>query len=106
MELEGHINKLKISTQAFTELKGLTIDQAITLALAAHKEYALDQRTEYIQAGRQDQRESNKDAWKKEPASPSQKDTLHKAKIDFKPELTKGEADILIKELTAKRAQK
>lgn len=106
MELEEHINKLKIAMQAFLELEGIEKEEALSLAQSAHREYALDKRTEYIAASRgkgavvMEDKVSN---WKDEPATQPQKDRLYNARVPFDASITKGEADALIKKLPPRR---
>lgn len=103
MELEEHINKLKIAYQAFSDVVSLSEMTVCDLAKAAHEQWSLDMRTEYIRehptkyGGEKSQGNA---PWRDEPASTPQKGVLTRAGIAFNPDITKGQASDLIEKLT------
>jgi len=106
MELEDHINKLKIAMQAFIALEGIGKDQALSLAQSAHREWALDQRTEYIAASRKGAAvagEAERTSWRDEPATEKQIAILERSKVPHVQGIKKGEASDLIETIMAKR---
>lgn len=106
MELEEHINKLKIAMAAFITLEGIGKDQALSLAQSAHREWALDQRTELIAKLRGHTAvadEQEKPSWRDEPATAKQLTILKRANTPHLENITKGEASDLIETIMARR---
>jgi len=102
MEIEEHINKLKIAYQAFSEIEGLSEMTVCDLAKAAHEQWALDQRTKFIQEEREKYgtaKDRGTASWRDEPATDSQKNYLRKRGIAIADDITKGQASDLIEKL-------
>jgi len=103
MELEEHINKLKIAYQAFGEVKGISEMTICDMARAAHEQYSLDKRTEYIRSEKAKYgggKSKGDKSWRDEPITTPQKGVLTRAGIAFNPDITKGQASDLIEKLT------
>jgi len=104
MELEEHINKLKIAYQAFSEVKTLSEMTICDLARAAHEQWSLDKRTEYIRSEKakySGAKGKGDTSWRDDHATYPQLDLLNKAGIAYKPDITKGQASDMIEKLTS-----
>jgi len=103
MELEDHINKLKIAYQAFKEVEGLTDMTICDMAKQAHEQYSLDKRTEYIWAERAKSGGASgmgSAVWRDNPATDKQKDYLRQRGMAIADNITKGQASDMIESMS------